>query len=383
MSNSMRAFLIGMGLFFILLGIFLNFQLYTSLAGDSTLYKASYGLIGIGLDISKVLCLTLGVFLIAQGLTSTITAGIISLAFWLVLSAISLAAGWGFSLVVAQNYESQALMNSAQLQSAKATVENAQAKLDSASQYAGADITALTTRQQALENSLTALENTLDKCPANYFTNCITPTKAKIASVKSELTPLLAKINGYQSYQAAITHKETVTKQLAGISISSVNAESYMHPLFIGLAQIFNSDANTAKYRLLLVTFTAIELLGTLFFAIGAMFSGKREFTLNDLRAMEIQQQELKKTLGNNAVPLMTNASDLRASDLIAGDLRANDIPTQNNPDKKLVGGVYACVDCGTEYNAKVVWQKYCPTCSEKRRKGVLKANSQNLNATS
>lgn len=158
MSNGLRSMLIGMGLFFICLGIFLNFQLYTSLAGESTLHKTSYGLIGIGLDISKVLCLSLGVFLIALKYTASIIAGIVSLAFWLVLSAISLSAGWGFSLVVSQDYENHALMNSSQLQSARAGVENAQAKWDNASQYANVNSAALTSKREALEGQLHALE---------------------------------------------------------------------------------------------------------------------------------------------------------------------------------------------------------------------------------
>ena len=143
MTNVMRSFLIGMGLFFIILGIFLNIQLYTSLAGDSTLYKTSYGLIGIGLDISKVLCLTLGVFLVAHGSNSAITAGIISLIFWLVLSAISLSASWGFSLVVAKQYEDKALVKSDKFITAKENVRNAQEKLDSASQYASVNVASL------------------------------------------------------------------------------------------------------------------------------------------------------------------------------------------------------------------------------------------------
>lgn len=75
MSKGLRISLIGMGLFFILLGIFLNFQLYTSLAGDSSLYKYSYGAIGIGLDVSKVICLILGAFLIKEAASTLIFAG--------------------------------------------------------------------------------------------------------------------------------------------------------------------------------------------------------------------------------------------------------------------------------------------------------------------
>ena len=113
-----------------------------------------------------------------------------------------------------------------------------------------------------------------------------------------QLTPLNKQVTGYESYQSALTHKDVMSKQLTSLDIGNINPESYMHPLFIGLAEIFDSTPQTAKYRLLLATFTLIELLGTLFFAIGSLFSGQREFTLQDLQAMEAQQYELKKDLG-------------------------------------------------------------------------------------
>jgi hypothetical protein len=51
----------------------------------------------------------------------------------------------------------------------------------------------------------------------------------------------------------------------------------------------------------------------------------------------------------------------------------ANDLA---NP-KKAVGGVYQCLDCGNDYTAKVTWQKYCPSCSQERKKGVLRAKAK------
>lgn len=164
-----------------------------------------------------------------------------------------------------------------------------------------------------------------------------------------------------------------MSKQLAGLDIGSINPESYMHPLFIGLAEIFGSTPTTAKYRLLLATFTLVELLGTLFFAIGSLFAGSREFTLQDLQAMEAQQCELKQAWGvelreANSLPLEGKKKPANVANSIA-----NDVPTQNDPNRKSVGGVYACDACGTEYTAKTVWQRYCPTCSQANRKNVLK----------
>ncbi len=60
-------------------------------------------------------------------------------------------------------------------------------------------------------------------------------------------------------------------------------------------------------------------------------------------------------------------------NDFIGNDLLANDLP---NP-KKAVGGVYQCLDCGSDYTAKTVWQKYCPSCSQVRKKGVLQAKAR------
>lgn len=37
------------------------------------------------------------------------------------------------------------------------------------------------------------------------------------------------------------------------------------------------------------------------------------------------------------------------------------------------VGGIKKCMDCGTDYTVKTMWQKYCPPCGAKRRKGVMK----------
>ena len=298
MGKGLRVTLVGMGLFFVILGISLNFQLYISLAGDSTLYKTSYGLIGIGLDISKVLCLMLGVFLVVQNNTTAIIFGILSIVFWLVLSGISLSAGWGFSLIVAQQYESKGMQNNIQLKSAQASVDNAQAKLDSASQYASVNIMALTTSKQGLENSLTTLENTLNKCPKGWKSKCIDPTMAKIETVNRELKQILIQLNGHQSYLSALVHKENAVKQLANLDVSQLNTDSYIHPLFLGLSKMFDIDAETAKYRLLLVTFISIEWLGTLFLSVGSFFSNKREFTFADFEMFEKKRDELKRVYG-------------------------------------------------------------------------------------
>jgi methionyl-tRNA synthetase len=43
---------------------------------------------------------------------------------------------------------------------------------------------------------------------------------------------------------------------------------------------------------------------------------------------------------------------------------------------RKSVGGIYQCENCGEDYTAKTVWQKFCKPCSLERRKGVLIAKA-------
>ena len=61
-------------------------------------------------------------------------------------------------------------------------------------------------------------------------------------------------------------------------------------------------------------------------------------------------------------------------NDLLGNGLLANDL-LGNHP--KAVGGVYQCLECGNDYTAKVTWQKFCPSCSQERKKGVLQAKAR------
>lgn len=334
-----------LGIFLVGMGMFLNYQLYVSLAGNNLLHEASYGMVGISLDVSKILFLSFGAFLLTRLSVKAALFGVLSITLWLALSCISLMAGWGFSLIVAQQYENEALLNSAQLKSAQASVENAQAKLDSASQYAGVNITALLTRKEALENALTALERTLGNCPDNYFTNCINPTKAKIVKIQAELTPLLAQVSGYQSYQSALSHKETMAHQLANLDSSSINANEFIHPLFIAVAQMFGLTSIEAKNRLQFITFFLVEIIGGMCFLMVSLFgrTQEREFTFTE--------SELKRVYGfvDNDISYITSEDKepvKETSKAIQSD--------------SLENGLVACVNCGSPFKKKNYRHKYC-----------------------
>jgi len=331
MSKGLRISLIGMGLFFILLGIFLNFQLYTSLAGDSPLYKYSYGAIGIGLDVSKVICLILGALLIRQAAGTLIIAGFFSLAFYFVLSLISWAAGWGFTLVVTQDYENKAFQRSLQVQATQATVDDAVAEVKRLSQYADStQVSQAQSKQDQLQTQLDKLwvspavnslghrtgQNVKSQlggvCPGNsWYHKKYCP---QIQHIQSQMTTYQATLSHHASYLAAVKHKNAMIKDLSQMNLAGINPDSYMHPLFVGMGTIFDAPPQLVKYRLLLLTSAMIELLGNLFFVIGLLLRAQT-YSIADIRAMEKQKQELLSELGVNVAELGVSVKDLGKTD--------------------------------------------------------------------
>lgn len=75
----------------------------------------------------------------------------------------------------------------------------------------------------------------------------------------------------------------------------------------------------------------------------------------------------------NNLEAMPTPANDLKQ----ANDYIANDV----DKIKKAVGGIYQCDNCGSDYTARTVWQRFCPTCSAERKAGVLKSKAKKANA--
>jgi hypothetical protein len=314
MNKGLRLALIGMGLFFLLLGIFLNFQLYTSLAGDSPLYKYSYGFVGIGLDVSKVICLILGAFLLAQRATALIVAGFFSIGFYLVLSFISWAAGWGFTLVVTQDYENKAFQKNAQVQAAQASVDDAVAKVERLSQYANsASVTEAQSTVSALQAQVDALWHSSARnsrghrtgqtiqsqlggsCPGtSWYHRKYCP---QIQALESQITEEKKIIDNHAAYLAALEYKNAMMKEFASLDLSVINPNSYMHPLFIGMAAIFGTTPQLVKYRLLLLTSAMIELLGTLFFVIGLLIKEKIRYSIEDMLEAEKQKHLILQNL--------------------------------------------------------------------------------------
>jgi len=277
MSSGLRVATVFIGIALCALSIMLNFQLYTSLVGSSNIEKFSYQYIGIALDFSKVICLLLAMYLwFGVGNGKAIMLGVFCFIFYVVLSGISLSAGWGFGLKATANGEAERLKGSMAMQSLQAQVTAAESKADKFSGYSTVDSTTLESKMSLLTSELKDLQRDLAACPKNYYTKCINPKKAQIAEKQAEIQPLKAQLDGYNAYSGAMAHKNQLYANISNLDSSALQTE-IMHPLFIATGNLFNVSPQEAKQGLLLVSFIALELLGSLFFAVGIMFNGQSE----------------------------------------------------------------------------------------------------------
>ena len=253
------------------LSVGLNFQLYTSLVGSSNVEKFSYQYIGIALDFSKVVCLLLAMYLwfsISSG--RAVLLGVVCFIFYVILSCISLSAGWGFGLKSTANGENERLQGSMAMQSLQSQVSNAESKASEYAQFAHIDKAAIVSKLSTLKAELKGLQGDLRQCPRNFLTHCIRPTRAKIDAKQVEITPLQNQLNGYTQYTGAVTHKTALFNDMGSLDSSSM--ASVIHPLFVATGDLFNVSPREAKQGLLLISFIVLEMLGSLFFAVGLMF---------------------------------------------------------------------------------------------------------------
>ncbi|OQW91403.1 MAG: hypothetical protein BWK78_04780 [Thiotrichaceae bacterium IS1] len=108
MSISLRPALVAIGLFFVCLDILFNVQLFASVA-VTWLHKFSFGIVGLLLDVSKILFLATGTQLIFAVRVRNVSAGIICLVFWVALSIVSLTAGYGIAITISNGYQNGVL----------------------------------------------------------------------------------------------------------------------------------------------------------------------------------------------------------------------------------------------------------------------------------
>jgi len=315
LSNSLRATLVALGLGFILLGLWLNLNLYTSLAPDGeTLYKGSYGLVGILLDLSKVTLLVLGTTLIIKGFH---LFGILSLVTYVILSGISFSAGWGFSLVVTDTYEKQQAKSSFEYANYQTQLENANAQKSQLAHLATLDANSLQAEIAALENNLNTEQQALNNCPSNYITHCITPAKQRIANINAELKKANDTLNGYTLYVSASNTASEALNNIANLDSGNMVINSNAHPLFIGMGKMFNTSAESAKYTFTFISFLMVELLGAFLYMAGLVTNDKKHYSLEEIEQLETalieQQQRLAKLFNRHQAPALEGHTEKKS----------------------------------------------------------------------
>jgi len=274
-----------MGIFFILLSIVLNQIFYNSLAGNNAVYQYAYSSIGIGLDVSKVLILILGVFLLSHGGLIHIIAGGASILIYCGLFILSLISGWGFSLVVAENYETDRQQSSIHYQTALTDMQLATDNLTRLAEHATLNPVALESQAQSelakqVQNSGGANAGTL----AARTADC-TNTATYYYQYCATYLALTQKIEYAQQYQAALAQKQLAESRFNNLQSGS-GSQIVTHPVFTGLASIgiFGNTPEIAKLNFLFASFLLVEIIGAFFFAVGALFKNNAVLTVDEMQ---------------------------------------------------------------------------------------------------
>jgi hypothetical protein len=262
-------------------GIACNVQFYSSVSdGIGSFF---YGTIGLLFDVSKLTLIVLAVYFYYR---NSINHALASMAGWVVLSGISLVAAYGFFGVLNAEYEQKQLAQSNVYAMSKQSVETANAKVESLSQYADADYVRLaeiekkkleTQRNKILhgpiQNSLGTTVGSLDKMTSGCTANNWYSRKycGQLTEIDNKISELDERINGYGLYISAVKHRDSAMANLTGLNPASV--EQAHHPVFIMLATVMATTAHDVKAWFLLLTSFVLEALASLLFYLRASLS--------------------------------------------------------------------------------------------------------------
>lgn len=349
-----------------------NIILYTSFT-NQWFYQSAYGWISFWFDVAKVVLLIYAAVLWSK---DKITLAVIAFVFWVALTAISAITGYGFFLLTQSQSEQQRLEESAPAKATEIEIEKAQQKVNDLSSFATVNVAS----QQAIIDShastLSAAQQELAKWESEQtrtgisYRTRIGAAQARITDVETATREPRELIEGYTAYQGATTH----LKQLKETAATQIPPIEMHHPLFIGLAKIFNSEPASAKYSLLTFTSVVLELLSTFMFLVGgylrttpitpmqrvdgevitpdthtlsAMRGVENADTLSAMRSDSNEGSEITQNIGESIEKLNKNTKRVKRK------------PKQYDEEK---GGlqILNCDHCGTEFKQRTVWHRFC-----------------------
>ena len=259
---------------FLAIGLLCNLIFYSTFgSGGSSIVYATIGLL---LDFAKIAFIGLFAYVI-RDVDRYLFLAAACILFWLVLSVLSLLASYGFLSQINEQYEAARLKDSAIYAQHQTAVENAQAKLDSLTDYAQLDTAAITSQiashRQANQTLLnTSANNSLGQdtgrtvgqitagCTKdNWYRNQYC---GKLTNNKASIQQLQAKLDGHQRYQAALAHYQTAQQAFSGLTLTG--AANQAHPLFINIGQLTNNHPSSVKGIYILLTSLVVELLASI-----------------------------------------------------------------------------------------------------------------------
>jgi hypothetical protein len=368
--SSLKKTLLVCGVVMLLIAIWANVNLYVSLASNPV-DKFTWASLGLVFDIVKI------TMLIISGVLWSVFhrpfAAVLSFLTWVLLTGLSLSTLFGYTSKVTAESERKAVVEGMDYKQAQASLDATNKRLEGLASYASIDSSSLQSQLDSLNAKKAQAESDLTACPRNYMTNCVKPAKAKLAQVEAQIAPLQAQLLGYREYQGLNRLKEqsltaSKTALAGGASIES------LHPMFLNGSTLFHDvfDVNVSGYQLkvlfLAISAVLCELLASFTLFLVAALGGKN-FHAVEVSSVEAMPNKSmtsdhtleSMTLGNDSKPMAKQVND-------------------SSEGKKKVGTIYHCESCGAEYSARTVWQKYCPTCSSERKRGVLLARSRLVN---
>jgi hypothetical protein len=362
MANVKKALLVS-GFVLLMIAMWANVNLYMSLA-STPVDKLTWALMGFVFDVIKI------AMLLIAGVLWTVFgrpfAGVLAFVAWLVLTGLSLSTLFGYTSKVTAESERKAAVESMSYKQAQASLDATNKRLEGLASYASLDSSSLQSQLDSLNAKKAQAESDLAACPRNYITNCVKPAKAKLAQVEGQIAPLQAKLSGYQEYQGLNSLKEqsltaSKTALAGGASIDA------LHPMFTNgstlFHDVFNVEVTGYQLKVWFLALSAVlcELLASFTLFLVAAMGGKNFHAIEVASVETIEKPMTKQVNDSKPMPLGNDLGD----------------------GKKKVGVAYSCENCGSEYAARTVWQKFCPACSSERKKGVLLAKSRKVKQVS
>jgi hypothetical protein len=290
--------------------------------------------------------------------------------FWLLaILPLGLSGHAGFFSVA----QSELAAQSIPVQAERARLERIDAGLSAATQYAAADLGALTAAADSAKSAVDSARQTLDACPPNYKTKCINPARQQLDAAQDAYRVAAAELRNAQQYHGLLAERENALSSLASAS-SGVGAVTGVHPLFDLLGSLFEVSPATARAVFLSWSAVALELVAAFAFIIAGSL-GRAEISEAHPSAYSGTSRRQPVGFVAQAQPIQDPpANSFHDSPMpeIQGLGFAGFVPpgysakpdatvnhaTVNTQNTHWTQGI--CQQCGQPYDRKVKWQKFC-----------------------